>query len=96
MAEKWSGKVAVVTGSSSGIGAAVFKDFLKEGLKVIGLDIDIKNTREVIQTLGECQKNAFAFPCNVADQDSVKETFKNIEEKFELVNIIVNCAGIGR
>lgn len=96
MVDKWNGKVAVVTGSSSGIGAAVFKDFLKNGIKVIGLDIDISKTNEVIKSLCEGKENAFAFQCNVADQKSVKETFRKVEEKFEVVNIIVNCAGIGR
>lgn len=96
MVDKWLNKIAIVTGSSSGIGAAVFKDFLSNGLKVIGLDIDIIKTNEFIKDFNKSQEKAFAFQCNVADQESVKETFKKIEEKFEVVNIIVNCAGIGR
>lgn len=96
MVDKWVRKIAVVTGSSSGIGAAVFRDFLKAGIKVIGLDIDIEKTIKVIEGLGECQNNAFAIQCNVADQESVKKVFKEIEEKFEIIHVIVNCAGIGR
>jgi NADP+-dependent farnesol dehydrogenase len=83
--EKWSGKIAVITGGSSGMGAAIAKKLLDHGVTVIVLDINPNN--------GE---GFHFYKCDVSKIESIKETFKWIEEKFNFIHILINCAGIAR
>lgn len=96
MVDKWIGKVAVVTGASSGIGAAIFKDFANSGIIVIGLARRLDKVEEIIKELGVTKGKAYAFKCDISDPKSVTETFKLIESQFGVVNILVNNAGIVR
>jgi NADP+-dependent farnesol dehydrogenase len=98
MTEKWENKIAVITGSSAGIGASIFKDFVNAGLIVIGLARRVERVEELIETLkNENSKGqGYSYKCDVSNPESVKETFKWIENKFGSINILVNNAGIGR
>ncbi|CRL02304.1 CLUMA_CG015206, isoform A [Clunio marinus] len=91
---KWTGKVAVVTGASSGIGSAIVKDLAKRGVNVIGLARRVELIEEISNSLGEVLGIIYPRYCDVSDLNSIKETFKWIEEKFGIINILVNNAGI--
>lgn len=82
--EKWVGKLAVVTGASAGIGAA------------IGLARRVENIEAITSDLGETPGKVFAYKCDVSDLQSVKSAFAWIEGKFGSIQILVNNAGIGR
>lgn len=96
MVDKWENKIAVVTGVSSGIGAAIFKDFVSNGITTIGLARRVERVEEIINDMKNAKGKGFAFKCDVSDPESVNKTFKWIEETFGSLNIIVNNAGIGR
>lgn len=93
---KWKGKLAVVTGASGGIGFAIVKDFAKYGINILGLDKDIGDVEVLTKNLGDVAGNVVWRKCDVSDLESVKESFKWIEEKFKYINILINCAGISR
>lgn len=92
--EKWSGKFAVVTGASSGIGEAIVKDLATNGVNVIGLARRSEKVETIVKNLGNVPGKVYAKKCDVSDLNSVKETFKWIEEKFGSIHILVNNAAI--
>jgi len=97
MTEKWINKIAIITGSSSGIGYAIFKEFVTHGIITIGLDVKIENTQMLIDELSSSSKvKCSAYECDISNEASVNEVFRDIEEKFGAAHILVNNAGIGR
>jgi len=92
MASKWIGKVAVVTGASSGIGAAIFKVLAQNEIIVIGLARRSELIEATIKDLN--LQNAFALKCDVCNSKSLTAAFEWIAEKFGTVSILVNNAGI--
>lgn len=92
--EKWSGKIAVVTGASAGIGEAVVKDLAACGMTVIGLARRSEKVEEIVKKLNDDSGKIYARKCDVSDADSLKETFEWIEEKFGSINVLINNAAV--
>jgi NADP-dependent 3-hydroxy acid dehydrogenase YdfG len=88
----WSGKFAIVTGVSSGVGKATTIDFLSRNINVIGLDINTENFSEIAES--ENSGKFYPKKCDIADLKSIKETFEWIENEFGVVSIFVNCAAV--
>ncbi len=94
--EKWRGKIAVVTGGSAGIGSAFVRDLAKNGIHVIGLARRHERIQEIAKELGETPGKIYAYKCDVSDLQSIKDTFKLIEETFGAIHILVNNSGCAR
>ena len=94
--EKWQGKTAVVTGASAGMGAVILRDFAKKGINVIGLARRPERIEAMAKELGTTPGTIHAFKCDVTDRESIKTAFAWIEEKFKVIHILVNNAGIGK
>jgi len=84
MAE-FDGLVAVVTGGSSGIGAAVVRKLIEGGASVAILDL----------TIADANPGAFGVAANVADDESVRAAIDAVAARFGRIDIVVNNAGIG-
>lgn len=85
------GKVAVITGAGSGIGAAIAELFASNGASVAALDLTRQKAEGVSQRIGE---HARPYAVDVTDSDAVKATVAQIVEDFGRIDILVNAAGI--
>ena len=88
---KIQGKVCVVTGGASGLGAATAQYLVAQGAKVILVDMNQELGQKLQQQLGE---NAEFIAVDVTDENQVQQLFNHIEQKYGQLNGLVNCAGI--
>lgn len=90
-----SGKTALITGGSRGIGAAIARKFASMGANIA---IIYAGNQEAAQNVcGQCEsygEKAVAYQCNVADYEEVKTTVAAVRKDFGSIEILVNSAGI--
>lgn len=85
-----SGKVAVVTGAASGIGAAIAAAYAAKGARVAYLDMNL----EAATAAAAQNATGAAFRCNVTDGASVAAAVTDVQAAFGGIDILVNSAGI--
>ena len=90
---KLDGKVAMVTGGASGIGAAVSELFASEGAKVAVLDLNLERAAACAAKIGGAGKST-AVQADVADEAMVKAAFAKARQELGEIDILVNNAGI--
>jgi 3-oxoacyl-[acyl-carrier protein] reductase len=86
-----AGKLALVTGGATGIGAAVAKRFVQEGMHVAICDVDAERGQALASSLGA---QARFYKLDVADESQVNATVDNIFDEFGRIDVLVNNAGI--
>src|SRR5690606_27870890 len=91
----FSGKVAIVTGGASGIGAAVVEKFAGNGAKVVVADFDEVGGRAMVDKLTADGKTASFFKVDVAEPDQVEAMVRHAVDTYGGLHIAVNNAGIG-
>ncbi|MEJ2103149.1 MAG: SDR family NAD(P)-dependent oxidoreductase [Ignavibacteriaceae bacterium] len=82
-----------ITGASSGIGRAVALEFAKIGCNVFVSARRAQELERLKDEDGKVGENIYPFPCNVASSTNVDQTFKKINNEFE-VNCLINNAGV--
>lgn len=89
-------KVAIITGSSSGIGFEVAKAYLNEGAKVVICGINDDNTYQAVDKLKNEYdiNNILGVSVNITKTEEVIKLFEKTIEKFGKIDILVNNAGI--
>lgn len=85
------GKVALISGASSGIGRETARLFAREGAAVVLADIDANGGREAAAQIGP---SACFVELDVTREDSWSAAIKTVVERAGRLDVLVNCAGI--
>lgn len=80
-------KNVIITGSANGVGKAVSK--LLKDERLILIDIDEENLKNIANEL-----NAIYYVCDITDTKKVEEVIKDIENNFERIDCLINCAAM--
>ena len=93
---KLKNKIALITGSSKGIGKATAMLFAKEGAKIVVnyLTTEEKNAFSIVDEIKKIGSDAIAIKCDVSKEDEVKKMIEQTISKFGKIDILVNNAGI--
>jgi 3-oxoacyl-[acyl-carrier protein] reductase len=89
-----SGKYAIVTGATRGIGRSIAERLLDEGAGVVICGRTAKSTDTALAEL-RSRGNVEGIACDVADAEQVAQLFRFAKEKFETLDYLINNAGVG-
>jgi 3-oxoacyl-[acyl-carrier protein] reductase len=87
-------KVAIITGSASGIGEATAIKFAAEGAKVVVCDVNQAGVDKVVAALVAGGADAVGFVVDVTKTDTIAAMVVAVKEKYNRIDVLVNNAGI--
>ncbi|MBL3658973.1 SDR family NAD(P)-dependent oxidoreductase [Fulvivirga sediminis] len=94
---KLKGKVAVITGSSKGIGAGIAKEFAREGASVV---VNYSSSKEyadnVVDEITQNGGTAIAVQADISKIENIKSLFEQIKKAYGRLDILVNNASVWR
>lgn len=95
MSQQLAGKVAVVTGASKGIGAAIARHLAAEGAAVV---VNYSSSQEgaarVVEQIAQAGGKAVAVQADLSQEADVRRLFKEAHEAFGALDVLVNNAGV--
>ncbi len=87
------GRVAVITGASSGLGKQMARAFAKQGADLVILARRMEKLEELKEELSKENVKVLALKCDVTDTNNINECANTVEKEFGKVDILINCAG---
>ncbi|XP_036054091.1 dehydrogenase/reductase SDR family member 11 isoform X2 [Onychomys torridus] len=96
--ERWRDRLALVTGASGGIGAAVARALVQQGLKVVGCARTVGNIEELA---AECKSAGYPgtlipYRCDLSNEEDILSMFSAVRSQHSGVDICINNAGMAR
>lgn len=95
MADIYDGKVALVTGASSGLGVGIAELLARKGAAVVLVARRKELLDQVEARINSAGGKAFAIPCDVTDENNLKALLSGFKERFDHLDLLVNNAGKG-
>ena len=89
-------RVAIVTGSGSGLGETMVKRLAEEGASVVVADIDQQGIDRVVGELKAAGRTAIGYKVDVTNRAQLDEFMKAVAKDFGRIDILVNNAGVVR
>ena len=89
----WQGRVALVTGGSSGLGRAIAQALVARGAQVVIVARGAERLQAVADELAAGGREVLAVPADITRQDAVDEIFARTTEHFGRLDVLVNNAG---
>ena len=93
MKGEMAGKIAIVTGGGSGIGAAICRRLAREGAEVVVTDVNAEAARKVAGEIAACGHLAHDMAVDVTNPESVEALVDNVTMRFGGLHLGVNNAG---
>jgi len=87
-------KVSIVTGGCGGIGEATVVTLAREGSNIVIVDNNIERGDEIAEKINDLGQEVLVIKTDVADKNQVQDMKKQVLDKFNTIDILVNCAGI--
>ncbi|RZC38891.1 dehydrogenase/reductase SDR family member 11, partial [Asbolus verrucosus] len=94
--DRWVGKVAVVTGASAGIGAAIVDQLVANGVVVVGIARRADLIEQRAEELADKPGKLHAYKADLTKEEEIVEAFKWIDENIGPLHILVNNVGSSR
>ncbi len=87
-------KVAIITGATRGIGFATAKLFLENNAKVVVFGSREETVNKALDNLNDYKGKILGFYPDLTDEDSIRNVFKEVKDKFGSIDILINNAGV--
>ncbi|XP_045613493.1 dehydrogenase/reductase SDR family member 11 [Procambarus clarkii] len=92
--ERWIGRVALVTGASTGIGAGISRRLVEAGMKVVGAARNEERLQALKRELANKPGSFTPVKCDISKDDDILSLFATIKKEFGGVDVCINNAGM--
>ena len=92
--DRWRNKVALITGSTTGIGWAIAQAFAESGLDIVMTARTVETLNLRVNELKRIGANVLSIPTDLQVPEQIYSLFKQIRKEWSGIDVLVNNAGV--